>query len=113
MLRALTALFLDEYPQQIVAIQTAIRSGDVARLKTETSGLKGSLSNFWAADAYALANILESITSIGTIDGAAKVAADLEVALENLRPDNREPSCWMKQAFPAATRTLGSARRSQ
>lgn len=86
LLAELAAIFLQEYPQLLENLRTAVASSDVEALIYHAHALKGSVSNFVAADAENTARRLEQIGRDGDLTDAAKVLGDLETALTRLAP---------------------------
>ena len=81
----LVALFADTSPRQLEAIRAAIESGSGLALYRAAHQLKGSVSNFGAANAYALAGQLEALGKTETLDGAAAILESLEAELAAVR----------------------------
>src|SRR5690349_11418049 len=87
LLREVVGLFLDDYPQALERIRTAVASGDQAGLEHQAHSLKGSVSTFGAQAAYDAAFLLEKLGRSGDMRGANQSLAKLEQALATLRPE--------------------------
>jgi len=86
LLAEMAALFVAECPVRMNDIQAAIGQGDAAALERTAHTLRGSVSNFSAADATAAAQTLESMGRAGVLTGAADAFQQLEFALQQLTP---------------------------
>jgi len=78
-LRELVRLFLSDYPKRLADMREAVRRGDAGLLEKAAHALKGSVGNFGAKSAIAVAQQLESLASKGNLD----IAPDLCVTLES------------------------------
>lgn len=81
----LVALFADTSPRQLNAIREAIEAGSGAALYRAAHQLKGSVSNFGAANAYALAGQLEALGRADTLETAAPLLESLEAEVAAVR----------------------------
>jgi HPt (histidine-containing phosphotransfer) domain-containing protein len=86
LLAELAAIFLQEYPQLLENLRTAVASSDVEALIYHAHALKGSVSNFVALEAENAARRLEQIGRDGDLTDAPKVLGELETALTRLAP---------------------------
>ena len=86
LLRELAGLCLDECPKLMADIDDAIGRRDGPRLRLSAHALKGSVANFGAAAARAAAEVLEEIGRRGAWADADAARADLDAAVDRLRP---------------------------
>lgn len=75
--REVIDLFLSEAPELLAQIQSAITGGDCPRLANAAHALKGSVANFSAEHAYALAYELEKIGRTGDLSPAVEILSAL------------------------------------
>ncbi len=80
------ALFLEEYPRQLSALQKAVKQGDARATMHHAHTLKGSVANFAAREAQQAAFELESMGRQGDLHGAILALEALERALARLHP---------------------------
>jgi CheY-like chemotaxis protein/HPt (histidine-containing phosphotransfer) domain-containing protein len=85
LLSEVAGLFWDECPRLLAEIHDAAESGDCAALERAAHRLKGSVSNFGARSASALAMKLEMMGRGRNLEGAAEAAAGLVEELELLK----------------------------
>jgi HPt (histidine-containing phosphotransfer) domain-containing protein len=95
----LIGLFLGECPNLLAEVRSAVAANDGNRLRIAAHVLKGSVSNFDAAEAYEAASRLEEVsrgkdcaeteTTLATLENTI---AELQAALANLRPVARVAS---------------------
>jgi HPt (histidine-containing phosphotransfer) domain-containing protein len=83
LLKKVVRLFLADYPQRVDEIKQSIRRGDAIALARAAHALKGSVGNFAAKKAFAIAQRLENTGRNGQLDiaGAECVALESELAL--------------------------------
>lgn len=86
LLAELATIFLEEYPEVLNNVRTAVENNDEKALVYFAHALKGSVSNFVARDAENAARKLEQIGREGDLADAPQVLADLETALSRLAP---------------------------
>ena len=86
LLREITEIFLEEYPVLMSDIRGAIDSRDAVQLERSAHSLKGSVSNFGAADVTAAAYRLETLGRRCELGEAGEALLVLESQLERLRP---------------------------
>jgi two-component system sensor histidine kinase/response regulator len=86
LLEELVTLFLAAYPQQLADLRAAVARGDSAGVYRTAHSLKGSVGNFAARPAVEAARTLEEMAHAGDLSRAPFVLADLESAMERLRP---------------------------
>ncbi|HEV3448552.1 MAG TPA: response regulator, partial [Gemmataceae bacterium] len=86
LLAELAELFLRECPRLLKEIHAALGAADANQLRSAAHNLKGCVDNFGARGAFAAALKLEILGRNGTFIGADKALADLERALEQLKP---------------------------
>jgi PAS domain S-box-containing protein len=81
LIREVIGLFLQECPQQMAAIRSAVEDRDAQKIFRAAHSLKGSLSNFAAAGAFQSAQYLEKLGREGDV---SKVASAFEVLEERV-----------------------------
>ena len=83
LLKKVARLFLTDYPQRVEEIKQSIRRGDADAMARAAHTLKGSVGNFAAKEAFAIAQRLENMGRDGQLDGARAecVALESELAL--------------------------------
>lgn len=86
LLAELATIFLEEYPEVLNNVRTAVENNDEKALVYFAHALKGSVSNFVARDAENAARKLEQIGREGDLADAPQVLEDLETALSRLAP---------------------------
>ena len=87
LLKEVVELFLDDYPSTFEKIKGAVTSCDATALEHHAHSLKGSVSTFGANRAFEAAFTLEKQGRSGDLSGAPDGLAQLEQALEALRPE--------------------------
>jgi HPt (histidine-containing phosphotransfer) domain-containing protein len=95
LLRELAELFLGDCPKLLQRVAEAVRSGDAEAVRKAAHTLKGSVSNFGAADASRLARQLEEMGRAGDLALSEKTAAELEAAVQQLRQSLEK---WLRSA---------------
>lgn len=85
LLRKLVPVFLENSEKLMQDLQTAVVTGDAARLHQAGHSLKGSVGIFDTGIAFASAQKLEDMGSRGDLSGARDVYNALENALSSLR----------------------------
>jgi CheY-like chemotaxis protein/HPt (histidine-containing phosphotransfer) domain-containing protein len=85
LMEATIAMFLEEYPKQLLKIRAAVTHGNGAELERAAHVLRGSVGIFSAGAAMELSNRLESLGAEGRMADVPTVADELERALERLR----------------------------
>jgi HPt (histidine-containing phosphotransfer) domain-containing protein len=73
--------FFEELPAMMSPIKSSIDSSDASQLQISAHTLKGSVSNFFAADCVEHAYFLEKMGREGSIDGSS--ASDAYTKLES------------------------------
>lgn len=86
-LTELVELFLGQIPDSFNAIRYAISEGNSQGLNRASHLLKGSLGNFFAAEATKEAQALEDIGASGDMSGALESLVVLEDAVQRLRAE--------------------------
>jgi HPt (histidine-containing phosphotransfer) domain-containing protein len=86
LLQELVRIFLDDFPRQLAEIRQAIAARDASRLSRAAHSLGGAVANFGAEPAHEAARRLEAISARTDMARAPAAAAELEQALERLRP---------------------------
>jgi PAS domain S-box-containing protein len=81
LLKKIARLFLADYPQRVEEIKESIRRGDATALARAAHAIKGSVGNFAAKKAFAMAQRLENIGRNGQIDRASEECVALESEL--------------------------------
>jgi two-component system, sensor histidine kinase and response regulator len=83
LLKKVVRLFLADYPRRVNEIKRSIRCGDAISLARGAHALKGSVGNFAAKEAFAIAQRLENIGKNGQLDTAGEgcIALESELAL--------------------------------
>jgi CheY-like chemotaxis protein len=98
LLRELSALFLEEYPQLLAAIQASLEAGNFGEASNHAHQLKGLLAQFGAEDARLRAYELEMAARTGDMAASREAARNTHAVLEGLRAelmalrDGRNPS---------------------
>lgn len=87
LLRELVNMFLAEYPRWLAELRQALAAGNVADVKRTAHNLKGSMRHFGARPAFEAALQLETMAREGRLGGAEPARAELERALQRLRPE--------------------------
>jgi two-component system, sensor histidine kinase and response regulator len=105
LLNQIVRLFLADYPQRLAEIKEAIRRGDANVLARAAHALKGSVGNFAAKNAIAVAQRLETMGQNGELAAAGEeyIALESELALvsKELRRLTRNSSQTTEPAKPA------------
>lgn len=86
LLAELAGIFLEEYPELLENIRTAVANDDREALIYHAHALKGSVSNFVALDTEGAARRLEQLGREGNLMDAPTVLGELETALSRLAP---------------------------
>ena len=86
LLGELATLFLGECPRQLAGIRAALGGKDYRKLQIAAHTLKGSVATFGARAAEKSALQLEALGRSEHLAGAAELLAELERALDQLRP---------------------------
>jgi PAS domain S-box-containing protein len=84
LLRDLTRIFLADCPKQLAEIKSAIDMGNAERLRRAAHALKGSVGNFAAKRAVAIASQLEALGKTGNLDAVQGAYVALEDELSQL-----------------------------
>jgi two-component system sensor histidine kinase/response regulator len=85
-LKELIEAFLQEYPKHLAEIHQALADGDAATLRRAAHTIKGSARYFGAHETHQRAERLEMIGKSGDLTDAPAALAELEEALDRLRP---------------------------
>ena len=86
LLREAVQDFLDECPKRLAALRRALECGDCQAVSRLAHALKGSVGNFAARHAVDAAQRLETIGREGEIGGGIDAFAELDKAIERLKP---------------------------
>jgi len=78
--------FLEESPQRIATLHTALRTDDARLLEQAAHALKGIAGTVGANEMRDLAHTLELLGRQGSTVGAVELTAALEAALDRARP---------------------------
>jgi PAS domain S-box-containing protein len=87
LLREVVGLFLEDYPQSLERIRTAVAARDQVGIEHNAHSLKGSVSTFGAKGAFEAAFTLERQGRTGDLGGADENLLKLEEALAALKPE--------------------------
>ena len=87
LLKEIAAVFLEDYPNSIREIRSAITAGDAKRLENSAHTLKGSVSTFGARGAVESASRLEQLGRSQRVEAYAEALLALEQALSALHPE--------------------------
>jgi len=82
LLMEIAGLFLDDLPNMVEAIRSAVESGDASSLERSAHRLKGSIGNFGQGAAHRLAAHLEGCGTASDIVAAATALPELDEALK-------------------------------
>lgn len=83
--RELLDLFIQDSPQLLQALGTAVSSGDRLELRSVAHALKGAVSNFGARHPQALAAELEKVARTGDLENAQQLVDSLTLEVDRLR----------------------------
>ena len=84
-LAELLAAFYEDSPQQIVAMRTALASGDAETLRRAAHSLKSNSANFGALILSQQCKELEALAKIGALDGAEALIAAIDEGYQAAR----------------------------
>lgn len=101
LLRKIARLFLADYPERLEEIKEGIRRRDATALARAAHTLKGSVGNFGAKQATAIAQRLENIGKNGQLDSADEECIALEAELALVSKELRSLIANSSQAKPA------------
>ncbi len=90
LLREVVELFLNDYPQALEKIRTAVAAHDPTGVEHHAHSLKGSVSTFGAKRAFDAALALERKGRSGDLTNVEEGFSNLECALGALRPELEE-----------------------
>ena len=85
LLRMLVGVLLEEYPSQLTELKEFIEKNDSEQLQRMAHSLKGSVGNFGAEKAYALAYELEVMGRDGRLGDARRVIEELEQQMNRVK----------------------------
>jgi two-component system sensor histidine kinase/response regulator len=106
LLREAVQDFLDECPKRLAGLRDALACGDSDAVARLAHALKGSVGNFAARHAVDAAQKLETIGRTGEIARGLEVYAELDEAIERLKPALLVPS--QRKVEPRALEPYGS-----
>lgn len=86
LVREVAELFVADCPHRLDAMREALTAGDAEALQRAAHSLRGSVSNFSAADAVEAAGRLETIGREGDLTNAPAACAALEREIARLVP---------------------------
>ncbi len=81
----LIGLFLSDGPTKLEAVSEGVLAGDLERVERAAHSLKGSSGNLGARRLQHLCENLVGRTRVGELDGARRVAAQLDEVFEEAR----------------------------
>jgi signal transduction histidine kinase/DNA-binding response OmpR family regulator/HPt (histidine-containing phosphotransfer) domain-containing protein len=84
LLTEIAALFLEQAPESLAAIQNAVKAGDGRQIQRECHRLRGSIGNFAARSAYDAALRLEGLSQEGNLSETPAACATLEYEMGRL-----------------------------
>lgn len=84
LLKEIADLFLEDAPQILAAVRSAVESGDAEGLQRAAHSLKGSVANFGAEEAVRSAYSLEQMGQENNLSGASDALEVLEVELQKV-----------------------------
>lgn len=84
LLRETVQIFLEEYPQILARLHTALKDEDAKTLEREAHSIKGAVANLGATAAYEAAFQLEQIGQAGNLGRAEGAITELELELKRL-----------------------------
>jgi HPt (histidine-containing phosphotransfer) domain-containing protein len=87
LLQEIAQLFLNEAPNMMAAIETALRAGDARSLEHAAHSFKGSVSSFGAQSAHDAALRLERLGRCKDLADAPRAFRDLRNAVAELGPE--------------------------
>jgi HPt (histidine-containing phosphotransfer) domain-containing protein len=105
LLKEMARLFLADYPRRVEEIKESIRRGNATALERAAHALKGSVGNFAAKEASAMAQRLEDLGRNGQLDAAGEGCIELESELALVAKELRRLI-----ANPSQTRTRPARR---
>ena len=83
-------LFLEDCPKRLSVMRDALSCGDCGTLERVAHSLKGSVSNFAAADAMRAARELEELARARNVDRVHEACAKVDVEVTRLAAALRE-----------------------
>ncbi len=86
LLAEIAEIFLEQCPEALSDIRSAVAAKDSTVLQHAAHSLKGSISNFGAQQAFDAALRLEMMGREQNLDGSAEALANLERSLSTLCP---------------------------
>jgi HPt (histidine-containing phosphotransfer) domain-containing protein len=96
MLRDTIIIFLEESPDQLIAMKNAILNKDKEKLQFNAHKIKGSIGVFDEGDLYYDASMLEEIGKAGKMDEADSMILSFEDRFINLREELKKISGELK-----------------
>jgi HPt (histidine-containing phosphotransfer) domain-containing protein len=87
LLAELAGMFEEEYPRLLEAVRRGLSAGDGQAVNAAAHQLKGLLAQFAADRARDVALLVETAGRAGDLQQAAEAFAELERAMEALRPE--------------------------
>jgi HPt (histidine-containing phosphotransfer) domain-containing protein len=87
LLQEVARLFLDDCPNSIASIRSAIEAQDAKALERAAHNLKGAVANFGAEATVHAARRLEEMGRTGQLDQVETAFQALKAALERLTPE--------------------------
>jgi len=93
LLRELIEVFAEEGPRMLARVDNAIRNGSALELEKASHKIKGSVLQFSASAAAAVALKLEEIGKRGIVAGAEQLLAQLKQEVELLQKSLNAMAC--------------------
>jgi len=84
LLKEIADLFLEDAPQILAAVRSAVESGDAEALQRAAHSLKGSVANFGAEEAVRSAYSLEQMGQDNDLTGATEALEVLEAEIQKV-----------------------------
>jgi two-component system sensor histidine kinase/response regulator len=100
--------FLEEYPQRVATLHTALAAGKAGRLARAAQSLQEVLGRIGASPAMALTAELATLGRAARLEEAAGVLAQLEQELTRIAAVFADPNWWERQASALRLRTAAS-----
>lgn len=85
LLAELTAIFFDDYPEQVASLQQSLEQKNFIALRKTAHTLKGSLGYLGATEGVRLAVEIERASMVGDIESLPNLLGNLKGAVEVLR----------------------------
>jgi len=86
LLKEIAEIFLEQCPEDLHEVRSAIEASDAGALEHAAHSLKGSVGNFGARQAFEAALRLEKMGRSQELSNCNQALIELEKALEELKP---------------------------